>query len=364
MAENQNRPATFDLTRTTLGVLALGAIAAACVWVMLPFLVAVVWAATIVIATWPIMLAIQRGLGGRRGLAVTVMVVMLLAVLVVPTWLAVSTIADNADRVGQFVHSLAKDGLPPAPAWLEKIPLVGERVTAMWSGLAGDPESLLARAQPHLKDAVGWIAARAGGIGATIVQFALTVLISGILFASGESAANGVLRFLRRLAGERGENSGRLAAKAVRAVALGIVVTAVLQTVVSGIGLAVSGVPHAGLLAAIVLVLSIAQAGPLLVVAPATIWLYSTGSAGRGTVMLVFSVLAVTLDNVVRPILIKKGADLPLLLILAGVIGGVMAFGIVGLFIGPVLLAVAWTLVVSWVADLDHAPLGPPPAGS
>ena len=163
-----------------------------------------------------------------------------------------------------------------------------------------------------------------------MVQLLLMVIVAGILYASGETAARGVLRFLRRLAGDRGENSGRLAAKAV--------------------------LPHAGLLAAIVFVLCIAQIGPILVVAPATIWLYSSGSAGRGTLLLVISIVALTLDNVLRPILIKKGADLPLVLILSGVIGGVIGFGVIGLFIGPVLLAVTWTLLVAWVGDIDRAP--------
>jgi predicted PurR-regulated permease PerM len=350
------RPPTVDLPRITLQILSLGAMIAASIFVLMPFVVAVIWATMIVIATWPFLVAVQARLGGRRGPAVAVMVLALLALLVVPTWLGISTIAENADRVGQFVRSLSTDGLPPPPDWLARIPLVGERFTAAWQGMAGHPESLLARVQPYMKDAVSWIASKAGGLGATVVQFALTVIISGILYASGETAANGVLRFLRRLAGSRGENVGRLAAKAVRAVALGIVVTALAQTLLSGVGLALAGVPHAGLLTAVVFVLCIAQLGPLLVVAPATIWLYSSGSAGRGTVMLVFALVAVTLDNVLRPVLIKKGADLPFLLILAGVLGGVLGFGIVGLFIGPVLLAVAWTLLVSWVEDLDHSP--------
>jgi predicted PurR-regulated permease PerM len=351
-----DRPPAVDLPRITLQVLSLGAMITASVFVMMPFVVAVIWATMIVIATWPFLLAVQRRLGGRRGPAVAVMVLALLALLVVPTWLGISTIADNADRVGQAVRSLSTEGLPPPPEWLAGIPLVGERLSTAWQGLAGHPESLLARVQPYLKDAVGWIASKAGGLGATIVQFALTVLVSGILYASGETAADGVLRFLRRLAGTRGEDAGRLAAKAVRAVALGIVVTALAQTLLSGVGLWLAGVPHAGLLTAVVFVLCIAQLGPLLVVAPATIWLYSSGSAGRGTVMLVAALVAVTLDNVLRPVLIKKGADLPFLLILAGVLGGVLGFGIVGLFIGPVLLAVSWTLLVSWVGDLDRHP--------
>ena len=355
-------PPSYDLPRITLGVLALGAMTGASIWVMLPFAAAVVWATMIVIATWPVLVAVQARLGGRRGPAVAVMVLALLTLLVVPTWVGISTIADNSERVGKLVYSLATDGLPPPPDWLGNIPLVGERIAAAWQGMAGSPESLLARVQPYMKGAASWIAARAGGIGATLVQLVLTVIVAGILYASGETAARGVLRFLRRLAGERGENSGRLAAKAVRAVALGIVVTALAQTLFAGLGLGLSGVPHAGLLTAVVLVLCIAQVGPLLVVAPATIWLFSTGATWRGSVLLIFSLVAVTLDNLVRPLLIRKGADLPLLLIMSGVIGGVLAFGVVGLFVGPVLLAVTWTLLVAWVGDLDRVPEDAPPS--
>ena len=185
------------------------------------------------------------------------------------------------------------------------------------------------------------------------------MIIAGILYASGETAANGVLRFLRRLAGRarrelrtprrQGGAGGGPRDRRHRAG----------PDALAGAGLAFAGVPHAGLLTAVVFVLCIAQLGPILVVAPATIWLYSSGAAGRGTVLLVFSVVAVTLDNVLRPVLIRKGADLPLLLILAGVIGGVLAFGVVGLFVGPVLLAVTWTLLVAWVGDLDRVPVDP-----
>jgi predicted PurR-regulated permease PerM len=355
-----HRPPTVDLPRITLQVLAIGVLIAATFWVMRPFVAAVAWASMIVLATWPILLAVQARLGGRRGPAVAVMVVVLLAVLVVPTWLGISTIVRNTDRFEQLLHYLATEGLPPPPGWLEHLPLVGERVSGAWRDLAGHPDSLVARVQPYMKEAASWVADKAGGFGSAIVQFALTVLVSGILYASGEKVAHGVLRFLRRLAGERGENAGRLAGKAVRAVALGIVVTALAQTLLAGAGLALAGVPHAGLLTAVVFVLCIAQLGPLLVVAPATIWLYTSGAVGRGTLLLVFSVAAMTLDNVLRPVLIKRGADLPLLLIMAGVIGGVLGFGILGLFLGPVMLAVSWTLLSSWVADLDRAPDEPP----
>jgi predicted PurR-regulated permease PerM len=349
-----DRSSLQDLPRITLGVLSIGVLTAASVWVLWPFAAALVWATTVVVATWPVLLLVQAWLGGRRGFAVAVMIFAFLALLVIPVWLAVFTIADNAERMVNLARSLRTEGLPPPPAWVEGVPLVGQRVAGAWRSLAGDAVSLAARVGPHLGEATRWLASRAGSLGATMVQLILTVAISGVLYAKGETGARGVQRFLRRLAGERGENVAHLAAKAVRAVALGIVVTALAQTVLSAIGLIVSGVPYAAALTAAAFILCIAQLGPLLVLGPATIWLYSSGSPGRGTVLLVFTIVAGTLDNFLRPVLIKRGADLPLLLILAGVIGGLLGFGIVGLFVGPVVLAVTWKLLESWVGELDR----------
>jgi predicted PurR-regulated permease PerM len=349
-------PPAIDLTRITLGVIALLAMIATSVWVMLPFLLSVIWAGAIVIATWPILIGIQARLWGRRGLAVAVMTVAMIALIATPIWLGASAIADNSGRIRDSLHALATEGFPPPPSWLERVPVAGPRLVGKWQGYTGNPEAVVARLQPYARELAGWIASKAGGVGTTIVQLLLMVIVSGLLYASGETVAGGILRFLRRLAGDRGENSGILAAKAVRAVALGVIVTAVAQTILAAGGLFLADVPQAGLLSAVVFVLCIAQIGPILVVAPATIWLYSSGSVGRGTLLLVISVVALTLDNVLRPILIKKGADLPLVLILSGVIGGVIAFGVIGLFIGPVLLAVTWTLLAAWVGDLERAP--------
>jgi predicted PurR-regulated permease PerM len=171
------------------------------------------------------------------------------------------------------------------------------------------------------------------------------------MYAQGEAGARLVRRFGRRLAGERGENSVILAANAIRGVALGVGVTALVQTILSALGLAVAGIPFAGLLSAVILMLCIAQLGPMLVLAPAVAWLYWTGDNTWATVLLVWSLLVGSLDNVLRPVLIKKGADLPLLLIFSGVIGGMLTFGLIGIFVGPVVLAVTWTLLLAWIDD-------------
>ena len=188
-------------------------------------------------------------------------------------------------------------------------------------------------------------------------QFLLTVLLSALLYANGERAAAGILRFGQRLAGRRGEESVRLAGQAIRGIALGVVVTALAQSVLGGIGLLIAGVPFAPVLTAVMFLLAIAQIGPIPVLGGAVIWLYWSGNAVGGTVLLLFTLVVGTMDNFLRPYLIKKGADLPLLLIFVGVIGGLMAFGLIGIFIGPVVLAVAYTLTAAWVEGDPEAVL-------
>jgi len=188
-------------------------------------------------------------------------------------------------------------------------------------------------------------------LGIVFVQFLLTVIIAAIMYVGGERAAAAARRFGFRLAGEHGEQSVQLAGQAIRSVALGVVVTAVAQSVLGGVGIALAGVPFAAVLTAIMFMLCIAQLGPLPVLVPVVIWLYWSGESGWGTFVLVWTIVVGSLDSILRPILIRKGAHLPLVLLLAGVIGGLIAFGLVGIFLGPVVLAVGYTLLQSWMAE-------------
>src|SRR5919106_4639040 len=196
----------------------------------------------------------------------------------------------------------------------------------------------------------------AGSLGALLVPLLLTMALSTLLCARGESVAAGVLAFARRLAGGAGERVVVLSAGAVRGVALGIVVTALVQAAIGGIGLAVTGVPHPLLLASIMFVLAVAQIGPIPVLLGAVVWLYVSGQTVWAAVLLVWSLLTGSLDNVLRPMLIRSGADLPFILIFAGVLGGMLAFGLIGLFIGPVVLAVTYTLLQAWMAEGGPVP--------
>jgi predicted PurR-regulated permease PerM len=352
-----NPPApSRDLARITLAVIVIGLMIIACLWILQPFVGATIWATMIVVATWPMMRGVEARLGGRRWAAVTVMTVVMLLVLVVPLVLAVTTIVGHADEMVAWAKAFVAAGIPSPPGWVEQLPLLGEKLAREWRQLAATPpEDLMARATPYARQAVQWFAAQAGGFGLMLLQFLLIVLITAILYATGETVARGVRRFARRLADERGEDSVVLAGQAIRAVALGVVVTAVVQSTIAGIGLAVVGIPYAAVLTAIIFILCIAQLGPTLILAPAVVWLYWTGDPLWGTVLLVWTVIVGTMDNFLRPILIRRGADLPLLLILVGVIGGLISMGVIGLFVGPTVLAVTYRLLESWIEDIDRA---------
>jgi len=341
-----------DLARTVLAVLTIFALMAASFWILRPFLAAIIWSSMIVVSTWPIMLAIQRRLWGKRVLAVVVMTAALLLIFVAPFSAAIGTIVVNADEIAGWIRGLADVKLPPPPTFIEAIPVVGEKITALWREYAVEGFAKLTLVlQPYAGLITRWFVAEVGSFGLVSAQFLLTVVISAILYATGEETAQWMRRFGRRLAGERGDNVVRLAGQAIRGVALGVVVTALVQSLLGGIGLAVAGVPFATVLTALMFMLALAQIGAVPVLLCGLAWLWWKDATAWFFALLVWTVIVGSLDNVIRPILIKKGADLPLLLIFAGVIGGLFAFGLLGLFVGPVILAVAYTLLDAWVAE-------------
>jgi len=344
-----------DLARVTLSVLVLGLLVVTCLWILRPFLGAIVWATMVVVATWPTLLALQARLGGRRWLAIALMSLAMLLVLVLPLAIAAVAVFQHADRVSGWAAAIASAGIPAPPEWVPQLPLVGGKVAREWQRLAAaSHEQLATEFAPYAIAAAQWVAGQIGSLGLLLIQFLLTLVITMLLYSTGEYAANGVLRFARRLAAERGEQAVVLAGQAIRAVALGIVGTALAQAVAAGIGLAVCGIPYAVVLASIVFMLCMVQLGPFLVMIPAIVWLFWTGHAIAGSVLILWSIVVGVLDNVLRPILIRRGADLPLPLIFAGAIGGLVGFGMVGLFVGPVALAVTYRLLEWWIADIDR----------
>jgi len=343
-----------DLTRTILAILCIVGLIAASFFVVRPFLGPLVWATTLVIATWPLMLRLQAALGGRRALAVTLMTLGLLLIVVLPFSAAIGAIVLNSERIMALVAAVPDFHVPAPPGWLGDIPLVGAPALERWAKIAGhDAADIVRLATPYIGTMTRWFVGAAGSAGGLFVHLLVTIALAAVLYACGEEAASWCRRFGRRLAGPRGEEVVVLAGMAIRGVALGVVVTAIAQSLVAGVGLALAGVPQAGILTAVILMLCIAQLGPVLVLLPAIIWLFVADATFSAIILVIFTVVALTMDNFLRPFLIKRGADLPLLLILVGVIGGLLAFGLLGLFLGPVVLAITYTLLQNWIADAD-----------
>lgn len=344
-----------DLTRTILAIAVIVGLIAACLWILRPFLPATLWATMIVIATWPLMLKVQARLNNKRSLAVVVMTGLVIMVFVIPLTLAITTIMQNTDLISNAAKSLSSLPTTP-PSWLAQIPYIGTQAVQTWNNIAAlGMQEFTSKATPYAGVAAKWLVTEAGSLGLLFTHFLLMTALAAVMFAYGEEAATGIKLFARRLAGDRGAGVILTASQAIRAVALGVGVTAIVQALLGGIGLAIASVPFAAVLTALMFMLCIAQIGIIPVLLPATIWLYWQGDTTWAIFLLVWMLIVASLDSFLRPYLIKQGADLPMLLILAGVIGGLLSFGLVGIFVGPAVLAVSYSLLQAWVAETKQA---------
>ena len=342
----------IDIAHILFVIVILSALTIGSLYILRPFIPGLIWATTIVVATWPVMLAVQRRVGNRRWIATVVMLIILLVVIALPLYEAISTLALHAADIMGTIKLLPSYALPPPPSWVGEIPLAGQRVAHDWQTLSdAGPGGILAKLEPYLTIVARWMLGHAAAVGVFVIHMFVTIIIAGILYSQGEAAGRFVTRFATRLAAQRGAAAVKLAGLAIRAVALGIVVTAVAQSALGGLGLWIAGVPAAGILTAVMLMLCLAQIGPLLPLLGGVAWLFMHDATVAAILLLIWSVAVAMLDSLLRPVLIRRGVNLSMLLILAGVLGGMFAFGIVGLFVGPVILAVASTLLEAWMNE-------------
>jgi predicted PurR-regulated permease PerM len=336
---------TVDLARIVLAVSALVLLVGGSLYIVHPFVPALIWGGTIVVTTWPLMLAIQQRLGGRRGLAVAVMLLLEIVVICIPTYAAVSTLAEG----------LPNYALPSPPRWLSSVPLT-DRFTQEWQRLSdAGPGGILAKVEPYAAVVAKWLLVQMGLVGAFAVHLILMLIVCGLLYGKGEATVGLVTALALRVAPGNGANIVHLTGQSIRAIALGVVVTALVQASLGAAGIWLAGVPFAGVLSALMLVMCLVQLGPLLPMLGCVIWLFMHDSQLSAIVLLVWTVCVSTLDNVLRPILIRRAVALPLVLILSGVLGGLIAIGAVGLFIGPVILAVTYHLLLAWIDQPNRA---------
>lgn len=332
-----------------------------CLLVLWPFVTVLLWGIVLSYSTWPLYRRLLSRLGGRRTLAALLVTLGMVVVFLLPFGLVGVTLAENVTELKTAVHRWLGEGLPAPPAWLAKVPAVGPAATRQWQSLATDSDKLLQQANRFVEPVAAWVIRAGVKLGVGLVQLALSLLVTFFLLRNGPSVAATLNAGVERIGGERGKHLLKVAGDTVRGVVYGILGTAMIQAVMAGTGFVLAGVPGAGFLALLTFFLSVLPVGPPLVWLPAAVWLFHQGSTGWGIFMLIWGVGVSTVDNFVKPWLISQGSDMPFILILFGVIGGALAFGFIGVFIGPTLLAVGYNLVKEWFASRRGAPIEPAP---
>jgi predicted PurR-regulated permease PerM len=339
-----------DALETTIRIGLVLLLVVWCFQIVRPFVTPILWGFIIAVAVVPAYLRLAKALGGRRKLAATLLVLLGLALFIVPAMkLSGTMVAGLRDLADAFRSGELR--IPPPPERVAGWPLVGERLAAFWSLAASNLEAALQQLAPQLKTLGSWLISAAAGVGLGILQSIFSIIIAGVLLANGVKSQAGLERLMSRLAGANGVRIVELAESTIRSVATGIVGVALIQATLAGLGLAVAGIPGAGLLALVALFLCIIQLGPALVLFPAVIYAFATGTKTAASLLLVWSMFVALLDNFLKPLLLGRGVNAPILVIFIGAIGGFLSMGIIGLFVGAVVLVLFHTLLVSWLND-------------
>lgn len=331
-----------------------------CYRVFSPFLVLMAWAVILAVTLYPLHRALAAKLGGRQGWSATLIALLGIALIVVPSGVLVSSMGDSVQR---FVNEVQQNSLeiPPPAASVASWPFVGERVHTVWQDAHADLPALVKRLRPKIQNLTKAAVAMVAGIGLAILTFVAAFIIAGILMAFGEAGDRSSRAIFARLAGpQRGAHLTVLSVATIRAVAQGVVGIAFIQAIAVGLCLLVADVPLAGVLAGVVLVLGIAQVPALIVTLPAIAYIWSTGDYDtvEAVIYTVLLFVAGMADNVLKPLMLGRGVDVPMPVILLGALGGMATAGILGLFVGAILLALGYELFMGWVAatpDAKHA---------
>jgi predicted PurR-regulated permease PerM len=333
----------------TVVLLALG-----CLYVLKPFLPAILFAAAVVISSWPLYLRLLRAMRGRRSLAALTMTLSLTLLVIIPLAIVAYNLADDvANTFGQLRNSIEHGALVP-PGWVRNLPFVGDTLDVYLRQLVASRDQMLALAQRMLEPARHYLMAGGLMLGTGVVQMSLAAFVSFFLYRDGQALIAVTSSMMVKVMGEGAQSVSDIISQTTRGVMYGLLGTALAQGLVAAIGFAIAGVPAVPLLSVLVFVTSLVPFGPPLIWGSAALWLFGQGSTGWGIFMVIWGTVLISgVDNVVRPMLISRGTSLPFLLTLLGVLGGVIAFGFVGMFIGPVLLAVGYSLMSEWTGTRD-----------
>lgn len=371
-------PARSIILDSALRIVLVAVLVYACGRIMQPFIGMLLWAVILAVMLHPLHLRLMTRLGNRW--SATLIGVVGMALLMVPMILAAVAVAES---VASLIGAVRNRSLvvPPPPPDLSNLPIAGEKLTEIWALVATNTPAAITRYGPQLTEPVTWLAKASGGLTISLLLFLLSLVIADILLAYGRDGARFAQDLFARVIGDqaRGERLVRLTAQTIRGVAQGVIGVALVQTLLIGIGFVVVGVPGAGILTLIALVLAIAQVPALFILLPVIGYVFATEPTSTAVIFAVWSLLAGLSDNILKPLLLSRGLDVPMPVILIGVIGGMLVDGLVGLFIGPVVLAVGYVLLHEWIrqpalpspvelgpvelgpVELDPVDAGPPP---
>lgn len=322
----------------------------ASLWVLAPFVSALFWAAVLAFASWPLMRLLTRWFLGRQTVAAAVLTAGWMLLVAVPLVMLGLNMADHIRDVNSLLHDLQNAGLPPPPAWLVELPLVGDWLQETWLELDEQGTALFDAVRPHLGLLGNWLLARSAQIAGGMIELALSLVLVFFFYRDGPRLSAFVHSVLERLIGSRAEHYLGLVAATIQRVVNGVIGTAAAQAALAAVGFAIAGVPGVLPLALLTFALSLIPMGPPLVWIPATVWLVGQEAYGMAIFLAIWGTFVISgVDNVLKPYLISRGGNLPLVVVLLGVFGGILAFGFMGLFLGPTLLAVAYSLLNDWV---------------
>ena len=346
--KSDHAPSRSTMLDTALQIGLVALLVYACGRIILPFTGILLWSAILAVMLYPLHLRLAGRLGNRWSALLIGLVGV--AVMLVPMVIVVTSLGSS---IYSLISGLQNHGLtlPPPPLWLADIPLVGEKLTETWALVATNLPAALAKYGQMLRGPAAWLVSFAGGLATGELSFVLSFAIAAVLVAYGKGAAEFAQRLLERVTGSkaRGAQLVTLTAATIRGVALGVVGVAVIQSLLLGVGFFAIGLPAAGLLTLAALLLGIVQVPVTLLTLPVVVYVFATEATTPAIIFLIWNVVAGLSDNVLKPLMLGRGLEVPMPVILIGVIGGMLADGLLGLFIGPVLLAVGYVLLIEWL---------------
>jgi len=343
-------------TEAAVRLALLTGLVAACLAIIWPFVLPVIWGIIIAIAAWPLFRKLTALLGKRQKLAAALFTLVALALLVVPSWLVAETVTDALISAGEKLAS-GDVTIPKPPDDIADWPIIGERLAASWTQAVEDPPAAIEAFKPQIMAIGGSLLGAVAGIGMGVLQFVFSLILAGIFLATAKGGAHTADKLAVRFVGPaRGHELVKTAAATVSSVFKGVLGVAIVQAIAATLGLLFAGVPAAPAWGLVILILAIIQMPPLLVLGPMIFYVFSTTSTFGAVLFMIWALLVSVSDSFLKPLFLGRGVEVPMLVILIGAIGGMLAWGILGLFVGAVVLAVGYQLLRAWVNDSEPAP--------